>query len=155
MRIIALAGYAGTGKTTLATFAAASPSGVISMASPVKEIAKLLGWDGNKDDRGRRLLVDIGMAGRAFQEDMWIRRWWATAQASGYSTIYCDDIRFENEAQFIRSIGGVVVFLRREGWEAGANEAELFQPEWADHIIDIVEWDIGATFQALTRVLQS
>jgi len=47
----------------------------VSLAEPVKEIAsKYMGWDGKKDKKGRKLLIDIGTTiGRAYCQDVWVK----------------------------------------------------------------------------------
>ena len=37
-----------------------------AFADRLKEIAYSIGWDGKKDDRGRKLLIDLGAAIRAY-----------------------------------------------------------------------------------------
>jgi len=44
-----------------------------SFAAKIKEIAvKYFGWDGVKDEKGRKLLQTIGAAGRAYDPNVWI-----------------------------------------------------------------------------------
>jgi len=75
--IILITGHAGSGKDTTAEIIEAIGSNdqvfteVDSFANPIKEIAYSLGWDGNKDEKGRQLLIDIGRAGYLYLSHIW------------------------------------------------------------------------------------
>ena len=38
----------------------------------VKAVAKFMGWNGEKDTKGRKLLQGIGNLGREYDNDAWI-----------------------------------------------------------------------------------
>lgn len=96
----------------------------------LREIVAKDGWDVAKQiPEVRRLLQDTGIAGRnLLGEDIWI---WeslgtvvyseANLDASGGTTgaisqkVVVTDVRFENEARFIRDFGGQVWQVVREG----------------------------------------
>ncbi|RMG24170.1 MAG: hypothetical protein D6732_24030 [Methanobacteriota archaeon] len=69
----------------------------------------------------RRMLQILGteVARTHFGEDFWIRRLVKEIQSQGIDNnadfILITDVRFDNEADFIRENGGRIVFLRREG----------------------------------------
>lgn len=123
---IGITGRAGAGKTTFANFlrdALAETEvrdrcGIVPFAAPVKEIATKMGWDGKKDEKGRRLLQLIGTeCGReCIGQDVWVKAWFGRVRA-GASTLelvtIADDVRFENEAWAIRSLGGLIVRIDR------------------------------------------
>lgn len=110
---IGMMGYAGAGKDTAADyFVQRLEYERASFAAPLKEIAKQIGWNGIKDERGRGLLQDLGMAGRQYDQDLWIKR--AADQAPAYLPIVWTDVRFRNEADFVRSRGGIIVEIRRK-----------------------------------------
>ena len=70
----------------------------------VKETAKFMGWDGVKGAKGRKLLQDIGNAGRQYDKDLWVRAAVNRIENSvgyPYEAVFVDDFRFENEAQYI------------------------------------------------------
>ncbi len=116
MQIIGLAGRAGSGKSEAAKIIASCyPDGacrVLPFAAPLKELCSTgFGWDGAKDARGRRLLQVVGTdAGRAYNPNIWVEKWTYAALHSSYRTkcIIADDVRFENECEAVRSLGGVV-----------------------------------------------
>lgn len=76
---INLSGRAGVGKTTAAQVRLGrfGMLGVVArrfqLSTSIKQIAAQMGWDGNKDSRGRQLLIDIGDAGRRFDPHTWVR----------------------------------------------------------------------------------
>jgi len=75
-------------------------------AGGVKAAAKYIGWDGLKDERGRRLLQDIGRVGRSYDEDIWVRSTFVRLEDSvayPYNIVTVDDWRFPNEYLFIQS----------------------------------------------------
>lgn len=79
-----------------------------SFASKVKEIAKeQFGWDGKKDEKGRRLLQRIGTeVGRAYNKDIWVDYFSEfmneRTNFEKLPTLFIiDDWRFKNEAENI------------------------------------------------------
>ncbi len=57
---IVINGAGGVGKDTLCDFAAKHFKVTnISSITPIKEVARLCGWDGQKDDRSRKFLADL------------------------------------------------------------------------------------------------
>lgn len=112
-RIVAFMGIAGSGKTTAATWFSKrywvyKP---FSFAAEVKAIALTMGWDGKKDEKGRQLLQDIGMAGRRYHKDIWVSKLKKRLEDAKYLVI--DDVRFQNEVDAIRASGGIVLRVVR------------------------------------------
>lgn len=102
--IVLIAGKAGAGKSTVANFMVdglpeEKVAGIAPFALGIKALANLVGWDGQKDERGRKFLQDIGRAGRSYHEDMWVE--FTIGSLSGVSIpfdfIFMDDWRFPNE----------------------------------------------------------
>ena len=57
---IVINGIGGVGKDTLCEFAAKHFKVMnISSITPIKDIARLCGWDGSKDDKSRKFLADL------------------------------------------------------------------------------------------------
>jgi len=121
--IIGLNGQFKHGKSYFAQYLidAATQAGmvakIIPFAEPLKQIAKdQFGWDGEKDERGRRLLQVIGTdAGREYNPRIWVDKWLETVRvAMRYSDlIIADDMRFGNEHDVIEWLQGFPVGINR------------------------------------------
>lgn len=118
-RLIGFSGYAQVGKTTAAGFVAERLPDVqiIPFAGKLKQIARDMGWDGEKDEKGRRLLQVLGTeCGRdCIADDIWVRHWLTAAQVRMGCTVIADDVRFQNEVDCIRDHGGMVIRITRPG----------------------------------------
>ena len=121
---IGLIGLAGSGKDTAALALMHRGWKRVAFADALKNRALHLGWDGRKDDRGRQLLCALGMAMRAYDPQHWIDL--ARAAMRGRPCVFTD-VRFANEADFIRAEGGIIVRVIREGLAAGEHESEAGQ----------------------------
>ena len=74
-------------------------------AAGVKATARFMGWDGNKDQKGRRLLQRIGQSGREYDENLWVKSSFQIIENSDsypYDVVFIDDWRFPNEISFIQ-----------------------------------------------------
>ncbi len=109
--VVLISGRAGTGKTTAAKFMSAYldhpysiANAVVPFASSLKNIAKVLGWDGNKDDKGRKFLIDLGAVGREYDKDCWCKQTEVLIEnfCPDASVILIDDWRFPNEFEFFQ-----------------------------------------------------
>lgn len=71
----------------------------------------------------RHLLQTLGTEwGRqCVRPDMWLRVW--KQRVSKYAYVVVDDVRFENEAELIRSLGGEVWHITRPGIERSCDHA--------------------------------
>lgn len=113
-KLIGLVGRAGAGKTTAAGFLSQQGYTVRSFATPIKHIAaQQFHWNGEKDSRGRKLLQEIGMAGRAYSRDLWIGK--LSADRGFNESTVIDDVRFMNEATYIRAQGGILIKIEGRG----------------------------------------
>lgn len=110
MKIFLVGGRAGEGKTTFAVEAIEALrvkdlfAEKVSFAQGVKDTASFMGWDGDKDDRGRRLLQVIGGAGREYDLDIWANRAVRTIlqMTPLPHFVFIDDWRFPNEEVVLR-----------------------------------------------------
>lgn len=76
---------------------------------------------------------------RLFGPDVWIRALHRHMQKFGHVERWViSDVRYKNEAEWVKSVGGIVVRLDREGSGAGphASETELDTYQGWDHVID-------------------
>ena len=123
MKIVGIIGDIGSGKTTLAKMLQTRHDGIIiPFAKPLKDLAKSLGWNGEKDEKGRRLLQLLGtdILRNCIDPEWHTKRWYEivlNAYGSGKQVIIADDVRFINEVENIRSKGGFIVRIigRRYG----------------------------------------
>lgn len=76
--IILVSGRAGEGKSSFASFCieylnkADHRAKVYPFAKGVKDTARFIGWNDEKDSKGRQLLQEIGNTGRAYHENTWV-----------------------------------------------------------------------------------
>ena len=115
---------------------------------------------------GRRLLQVLGtdIARRYLGEDIWVRRWEAEHLGEMLSPYVFEDVRFANEADFLRAHGGVIIRLMRSDAEsADSHETENQEFEADAHVkvgggdisklvylaMDVVAERLGADARAL------
>jgi hypothetical protein len=103
-------GHAGTGKTWCATEInrLAKVNGLKSyeahFANGVKEAARYIGWNGQKNEAGRIFLQDIGRAGRKYNGSIWARNEFDSINSQvgfPFEVVTIDDWRFNNELSFV------------------------------------------------------
>lgn len=109
--IILISGKIGSGKSTFANFlldaltSKGYKSRIIPFAQQVKGIANSMGWDGEKDEKGRILLQEIGTAGRNYDPNTWVN--WVLNIISNsrepLDFVIIDDWRYLNEKEVISS----------------------------------------------------
>ena len=130
--LIGLSGAARSGKdTTGAILASKLGYKTYSLASPIKVVCNdLFGWDDRHSNGELKEVVDEfwGISPRyAYQtlgtewgrnlicDDIWLRR--ANLIYKKEGALIVTDIRFQNEADFIRSNGGQIIHIIRDGAE--------------------------------------
>ena len=79
--VVLISGKAGAGKSTFAEYLEqdAVKEGLscvrTAFADALKDIAyDNFGWNGKKDEKGRRLLQNLGDAGRSYNTDLWVNK---------------------------------------------------------------------------------
>ena len=140
--IIGLSGYARSGKDTVAKYLVEShgfkrvafadairnmlldvnpyigfgPSN--SSHTTLADLVAAVGWEGAKEHyEVRRLLQDLGVSARQYiGEDVWIKA--ALRTPSSGENIVITDVRFTNEADAIKKLGGRIWRIIRPGVEA-------------------------------------
>lgn len=113
MIIIAVHGPMGSGKTTITNMLKEKFTNqlkevvVLPFAKPLKDAAKALGWNGEKDAKGRRLLQLLGTeCGRkCIDDNLWVNKWRHVVDSieHEFDVVICDDLRFLNEHTAVKS----------------------------------------------------
>ncbi len=154
MKLIGLAGPARSGKDTAGNYLSTELDlETYALASPIKErINDMFGWDERHADGELKEVDDPKWGfsprkayqlfgtefGRALRDDMWTHMAHVKAKEAG--SIIVTDVRFENEAEWIRSNEGVIVHIRRDnvvGAVCGhASEAGISKSTGDFHIVN-------------------
>lgn len=131
--LVGIAGKKGVGKSTVGTALEAHGFVRQSFAATIKFVARIILRYAGLDEQAlvaaefdkeallpvvgfsyRRLLQVLGTeVGRALHPDLWVMCA-SHAVADSVDNVF-DDIRFENEAAFIRTQGGLVIHITRTG----------------------------------------
>jgi hypothetical protein len=133
--IIGLTGYAQSGKDTFASILVEkygysriafadkirdflygiNPMVACSPTGYIQDLVNLVGWDKAKQEpQVRRLLQDLGISARdLISEDIWVTA--ALSSVSKDQRVVITDVRFENEAAIIKSMGGQLWRVKRSG----------------------------------------
>lgn len=121
----------------------------VSMADKLKEIARYVGWNGLKDDKGRRLLQLLGTEVlRGCIDDAYHVKYVEKAVREVNSMPKCvhtlqdakivviPDIRFPNEVEMVHRLGGEVWRVRRPNFEAAASKDQHKSEKALDNFTD-------------------
>lgn len=150
--VIGIHGLMLVGKTELATRLCSHflpPAAIVPFAKPLKRLAIEMGWDGKKDDRGRRLLQLLGTdcMRECISHDGWVRLWRQEAVSRLHQSewVIADDLRFANELDAITELGGVVIKVVRPGhsrrhrwwqfWKPRPHASEVELPDEMFHMV--------------------
>lgn len=155
---VAIGGKMRVGKTTCAEHLV-SCHGYrrYAIADPIKDLARTgFGWDGRKDDRGRRLLQELGSAGRAYERRIWLRRFDEWFAAHGDVPVVVDDVRLVNEVEHFRRRRFLLIGLRRPTVPGGAGDAVLRAHETETELeradFDVVVVNVGTIPDLLEKL---
>jgi len=152
---IAFAGKMQVGKTTAADHLVLRHGfWKYALADPIKQIARRdFDWDGEKDERGRRLLQEIGTVGRAYDPDLWLRRLAERLQDDAPPRAVVDDVRLAREVAFLERLGFTVARIVRPAHRiATATSGDRARHETEIELDDVafdVTIDNGGTFDEL------
>lgn len=166
MKVYAFTGSMESGKTTAVDYLIEGDDSrmKLSFGEPIKRIAKqAFQWDGEKDERGRKLLQDIGRIGRAYNSDIWVdyartKLLWrkkVEELVEGYSLIiYIDDLRMDEEAYMLRSeFNATIVKIFRPGYNG---DGDVTEHGISDSYIDYLIFNDGTKedlFKKLDKIL--
>lgn len=113
---IGVTGLAGSGKDTLADILLNHTEKYVkaSFAMRLKEMCTHFGWDGQKDEKGRKLLQTIGMALREYSANSWVDILDKYLKENHPDKFYIfTDVRFKNECDYIKNNGGIIIRIER------------------------------------------
>ena len=114
-KIVGLVGYAGSGKDTAAIGLSHIGWRRHAFASALKNVARDIGWNGEKDRDGRVLLQHLGCAVRDHVDpDSWVNALERDVASHARHAVLTD-VRFPNEIEWLRSRGGTLVRIDRPG----------------------------------------
>lgn len=137
MIVIGFSGKAEHGKTTAANAykkilnKTSLKTEIIPLAKRMKEQAKMLGWDGEKDEKGRRLLQEISWPVKHyFGEDVYAK--WCYEQAKDLDILLIDDVRMMAEVNCFKQMekdgvidGFYLIRINRPNYKSKLTEEQL------------------------------
>ncbi len=91
----------------------------VALGDTLKDMARSIGWDGKKDEKGRRLLQLLGtqVVRECIDDEYWVKaareRIMKLNIETGPLVTFVPDVRFPNEISMIRSLGGELWRIRR------------------------------------------
>jgi hypothetical protein len=142
--IIGITGAAGSGKTTAAEELLRQQDFVrVRFAGPLKDMLWSLGLSVEETDgllkeqpcvllggkTPRHAMITLGTEwGRdMIHPDLWINAWKQRVDSLPEDAkVVCDDVRFPNELEMIRSLGGRIFHINRPGFEGTNHPSEQF-----------------------------
>lgn len=154
--VIAFAGKAGAGKSTVAnTFKKCMNSDnnhndysipIIPFAKEIKLQAKILGWDGEKDEKGRKLLQDITKPIKAYHgQNHYAEVVFDEAVSIEPDFLVIDDLRFKAEANYLlqKAKEGKckVIFVKVENKNFVSNLTEDAKADISENDLNDFEFD--------------
>lgn len=127
--LLGVTGYARAGKDTFAEALIQNEGWKrVAFADPLKAIARDIGWNGEKDDYGRVLLQNLGVAVREhLRSEAWVTVG-EDAIEHADAPVVVTDVRFLNEINMIHRRGGKIIRVDRPGVEAA--NAHVSEHEW-------------------------
>ncbi|GHC61771.1 deoxynucleotide monophosphate kinase [Limoniibacter endophyticus] len=164
-RVIALAGAAGSGKSTVADHLVDLHGYTrVKFAGPLKDMCRAIGLTDEHIEGGlKEVPADIlqGKSPRQFMqalgtefgrdmigENFWVGLW--EARAAQHDRVVVDDCRFPNEAAAVRRLGGVVIKLEGRGGIGFGHASERF-----DFIADAVIQNDGGIRDLISSVVEA
>lgn len=109
--MVILSGKAGSGKDTCGEYLVSLGFKRYAFADKLKEIARSMGWNGEKDEKGRALLQELGTVGRNYDPNLWIKPVTEKMEKEKPEKIVITDCRFKNE------LDALVKFAEEHGYE--------------------------------------
>lgn len=153
-RVVALTGAAGSGKSTAADYLIRHHGYErVKFAGPLKDMCRAIGLTDSQIEGERKEEPAAMLSGRtprhAMQtlgtewgrkcmgDDFWVNLWLSRVNAilAFDGRVVVDDLRFPNEAEAVRSLGGIIIKLEGRGGIAGTHASEAGCGTW-DGIVE-------------------
>ncbi len=159
MKLIGLAGKAGSGKDTLGeylitkynikSYALAEPlkkAASIAFDIPLKcfynsELKETLVDDWHMTPRELMQTLGTEYTRDVFRKDIWIRqghkKWLECQKKNKHYAFLVTDIRFQNDAEWLKNEGGIIIKVKRDAAKNMDHESEIgFTENLVDYVID-------------------
>ena len=169
--VVGLCGAAGSGKTTAAAYLAERFGFErVRFAGPLKDMLRVLGLGDDEIEGGSKEKPSALLLGKtprqAMQwlgtewgrnligEDFWVNAW--GTRAFRFPSVVAEDVRFKNEADAIRRMGGIVVRIDCPwaGSASGAGHSSEALPDLHDIVIrNDARGELGRLFGQLREVV--
>ena len=149
MRIYVVNGFPESGKTTferiIQKFLGRENVFIYSTIDTIKDLANMIGWDGKKDDRGRRLLSDLKAVMNQYN-DYTIKEiadYLRTVETLGrYGTIepivFVDSREPKEIARIVREFNARTIYIKREKETEFTNSSDQ---NVKDYYYDVYIWN--------------
>lgn len=132
MKIMIVNGRGASGKTTFETMvqkiaaARGKKVKVISTITYVKEVAKLVGWDGGKTPEDRRFLSDLKDALTRWKDVPYqkVKGFIETYKESGTDLLFIDCREPKEITRFVNDYGALTILVQRGEFELLGNHAD-------------------------------
>ncbi|PCJ25619.1 MAG: deoxynucleotide monophosphate kinase [Rickettsiales bacterium] len=127
MRLVGICGYSGSGKSIAAAALRQDGFHVYPMAQVLKNMLRAFGLSeaqvcgdqkaveldllGGKTPRHAMQTLGTEWGRDLISHDVWLKAWWT--KVKHIPAVVCDDVRFGNEAEFIRAQGGRIIKIHR------------------------------------------
>ncbi len=166
MKIVQISGKAGIGKDSFARqlYIELTNEGkkclILHYADAIKDIArKIFGWNGMKDEIGRKLLQEIGTEkGRKIDKNLWIKELHLALKfaETEYDYVIVPDCRYINEIEYWKTktkYDSMTVRLNRENFVSDlTQEAQKHQSEIdLDNYEDMENFTISGKLEDLSK----
>ena len=150
-KLVGICGHIGAGKSTLAKGLTDDGYRVASFATPLKRMLVALGLplecltDPALKEKPHQLLMmrtprkamqDLGDWGRQIHPDFWVNIAKMEYLAQEVNTVF-DDVRFDNEANMIRGLGGAMIRVVRDCTLTVSGVPHISEKHWAGMVVGL------------------
>ncbi len=162
-QLIGITGRMGSGKDSIGGYLC-SRYGYkrYAFADQLKALARAIGWSGEKDEQGRALLQNLGHGAREILgAQVWVRALHLKIMDDGIdpsrARVVVTDVRYPNEAAWVRHNGGKVWRVDRPELERVGDTHSHPTETWADLLpVDLTivnDGDLPALFRKVDEAM--